>query len=122
MKFYFELLDCSGNVLNEGDIVRITTHRNGPIFYSEVRYLPEKIMIVPFHNFAFKTVERVNEIPKEAKQLNEVLFKAWVLPDGKSESDETHYAIEWGYMSHSLTRIVQVNKIEGQIVYQGKLF
>lgn len=78
--FRLRFYDCDGIEVTEGDIVQIFA-KNEIIFYSEVKYLEDEQVIVPFHNFAWYRFKKVDSIPLFAIKSDETRFQLWYNPD-----------------------------------------
>lgn len=91
MKFYFELTDRNGTVLNDGDIVRVSDS-HGFTFYSEVKYFPETNIIVPFHTFSFHSFEKVDSIPDNALPGKaDSNYKIWYVPNAEKDDESEKF-------------------------------
>ena len=91
------LKDRKGNILNEGDIVKISDGKRFT-FFSEVKYNPEKKCIYPFHTFSFHSFEKVSEVPIDALQSNQEDYKVWytINPEEDGEAQRySHYMRSW---------------------------
>jgi hypothetical protein len=80
--FKLRFFDCDQVEVMEGDIVKIYAG-NATIFYSEVKYLEDEKVIVPFHNFAWYRFKKVDTIPLFAIKSDESRFDLWYEPDAK---------------------------------------
>jgi len=98
MKIILELKDRIGNILNEGDIVAISDQREIQ-FYSEVKYLPEKKCIAPFHTFSFHSFIKMDSLPEGAEELDTESngYRIWVGPKKKDDFKQTikDYLLSW---------------------------
>ena len=101
--FTLKLYDRKGEELHEGDIIKISNGRE-IAFYSEVKYLPEQQIIAPFDIFSFHSFEKVDELPENAKELNENRFRCWFVPkqDDPDASYGEKYLMDWRQCEHLL--------------------
>lgn len=107
MTFIMQLADRKGVALNEGDIVAIS---NGTrfTFYAEVKYLPEKKVISPFHLFSFHSFEKVESVPAGAiGHIAEDNAVYWSVPEEASQADDEagqfdKYLADWRQCEHLL--------------------
>lgn len=105
MTFKLILYDRKGNILNEGDIVRVYRTPSEYHFYAEVKYLPEEKMIAPFHTFSFHSFEKVDKLPENAIQSTNEKYNIWYL-DIPEQSDNTEhhesYLRSWRECEHCM--------------------
>ena len=102
--FILKLKDRKGNILNIGDIVKISNGRNFT-FYSEIKYLPDEKVITPFHTFSFHSFEKVDKVPNEAILTSEKRYKIWFLSNPEKDQDASsgeRYLIDWRQCEHLL--------------------
>lgn len=106
--FTLKLQDRKGNVLNEGDIVRIS---NGEIFnfFAEVKYLEKEKAITPFHTFSFHSFEKVSEVPDNATKSTETRYNIWYVANEHASADncaEEHerYLLDWRECEHLIEK------------------
>src|SRR5690606_21722707 len=103
--------------LNLGDIVKLS---DGRIFnfYCEVKYLEDEKVITPFHTFSFHSVEKVDQVPANAKLSTEERYKIWYVYSDEAELDENpehgeRYLMDWRQCEYLLEeRMFQIHKIE----------
>lgn len=95
MKFELTIHDRKGEVLNEGDIVKISDGKK-ITFYCEITYLEDERVIAPLHTFSFMSIEKVDTIPTEAIKGNEERYNIWYNPtDEKDLESFNDYLRSW---------------------------
>lgn len=92
--FKLRFFDCNQVEIHEGDTIKIYAG-NTTIFYSEVKYLQEEKVLVPFHNFAWFRFEKVNTVPLFAIKSDEARFNLWYEPDVKHNYVPQELLISW---------------------------
>lgn len=106
--FTLTIHDRSGNELHEGDFVKISDGKRFT-FFAEVKYLEDIQVITPFHTFSFHSVEKVSEIPPEAKKSNEERYGIWYIYHESAEPDEAaerfnRYLTSWRNCEYQLEK------------------
>ena len=103
--FIFELYDSLGEMLSEGDIVRVIGNY-GVRFYSEVKYLDDEQVIAPFHTFSYHRFEKVHQVPDGCTESDtEERYKIWIESDpDKLKSNTDEYLASWRVCEHNLER------------------
>lgn len=102
--FTLSLYDRKGQKLNMGDIVKVSI-RGQFEFYSEVKYLEDEQAIAPFHTFSFHSFEKVDKVPKNAKESTEQRYRIWYLEDPEKDKNEEQfgqYLMSWCTCEHEL--------------------
>ncbi len=122
VEFKLTIHDREGTQLNEGDIVAISDGARFK-FYSEIKYNPEKKCIYPFHTFSFHSVVKVDSLPPEAKQCNEIDYKCWYINHDDSNEDTlakeySQYLLSW----RECERLLKKNMFQIEpLVFSGQL-
>jgi hypothetical protein len=106
--FKLSLYDRSGNILNIGDIVKVSDGKNFT-FYAEVKYLENEKLITPFHTFSFHSFVKIDSIPENAKKCSEERYNIWYthppeLDDKKAAEAANQYLISWRECEHLLEK------------------
>jgi hypothetical protein len=122
LNFKLTLHDREGVELHDGDIVAISDGKRFN-FYSEVKYNPEKKCIYPFHTFSFHSVKKVDILPAEAKECNELDYKCWYVNHEDAQwdlkADEfAHYLLSW----RECERLLEKNMFHIEPLLQTTLF
>jgi len=97
--FKLELYDSKGKKLELGDMVQINTEPSCNVtFFSEVKYLEKRQIIVPFHNFSFHTIEKIDKLPDKVKLSDNKGYNLWSITSEDSEDPEkevSDYLLDW---------------------------
>lgn len=106
--FTLTLHDRKGNLLKEGDIVKISDGREFT-FFAEVKYLESEGAIAPFHTFSFNSFEKVDKVPENAIKSTEERYGIWYLNRDVAEKDKEaeefrRYLMSWRECEHHLEK------------------
>lgn len=95
--FQLELYDRKGVKLELGDIVKVSDGRAYQ-FYAEVKYIPEKCVIAPFHTFSFHSFEKIDKLPEDAIECNDPEYRIWYITHPEHDEDADNfpdYLMSW---------------------------
>jgi len=121
--FILTIHDRNGVQLKEGDFVKILDNGGRLTFFAEVKYLPQEMIITPFHTFSFSELEKVEnneagqpDIPSTAVLSTEERYKIYYLPDPIKTTQENHenfsrFLMDWRQCeSHLEKRMWRIKK------------
>lgn len=127
--FILTVHDREGTELKDGDIVAVSGHNHGDNrfkFFAEVKWIPEKQVLTPFHTFTFHSFLKVDKVPDGAVPFKDDMadYKIWYICDSEVDTkarDYERYLIDWRDCERLIeNHIFRIRKIDEP--KQGSLF